>query len=976
MDLYNTRTRQKEPIDDSASLQQAILSGSHSFPAGTNVIVYDPNGEPGKVPSENLGEAIRAGFLVETPRQRVIREYKEDNAGILGSVKVGLSQFADETLFGLPELIYDKTQDPLEVAKKEALKKEHALANALGGLAGFGASMFTGGPLWKAATKAGEKVSTHLAQKLAVEAGEEVGKRTLNKAAKEIVARMGGTAAEGAVATLPYAITEAALGDPEQAAETMLSGVGLGAMFGGATGLGKEFLGLGKKVANESARLVGERDLTLKSLARRAAKVVTGVDEDDILYYMKNSEKVNKAPSVEALKDQIDDIVRQKMDDVTINKENLKNVDFELRQAYSNARRDLSQARAPQELADDLVAAMVNEKEVLGNMSRQADDILERVDGTVSKEELKSFISKVKQDVVPVQIGKKSVQTARDLDSLAMRIDEQLPNDITFPQVREVLQQVRNDIDWNTLSSEFNTQSNKAIKSFQKSVSNLIKDKSPEYAEQMAAMAERSKSLEEMNRLFGDRERAASTLNRILKPGGEVRSEALDRFSSITGTNFSEELNNLRRSKELLERSAREDISQELVPNLFQRREDLRNQLQRAEEALRPLSKLTPDRTQNAIRNMGRKDANISIRRAFEALEEATGTPFLEQIKDRHVYDAFQKASTQGSRKTNLMGAIGFASAGGLAGLGAGGPVGAAAGALAGATMDVYGGQLLKSLIDRTPNVAGLLFTEKAMKRAAEKIDDIPNLLREATRPKISKSTIAIEGLWRLLDPEAKPNLNSREDATKQIEKIDEKVRTYLIDNNSFENMMGRFTYPLAEGGAPQISQALSVGTRRALQYLYAQVPKQPAPSSPFAPKIEWQPSDYEINTFAQTVQVAQNPFSVLDEFQNGTLTNNHMQALRTMFPSVAQMIQNKIFDFASSGDQEPLTYDQRLSLSLLAGVPLDSSLEGNNILNLQKRFLQGEDQPADQQQQTFVPKRNINIAQNSATTLQAAQRR
>ena len=134
MKLYNTSTRKPEPIDDADELHNALLGGTHSFEAGTKVDVTSPDGERGTVPAENIAEAIRSGYKVETPSQRAVREYVDANKGLGGAVKVGLGQLADEALMGLPELIMDKTADPHQVAKKEALKKEHELANLAGGI--------------------------------------------------------------------------------------------------------------------------------------------------------------------------------------------------------------------------------------------------------------------------------------------------------------------------------------------------------------------------------------------------------------------------------------------------------------------------------------------------------------------------------------------------------------------------------------------------------------------------------------------------------------------------------------------------------------------------------------------------------------------------------------------------------------------------------------------------------------------------
>src|SRR5688572_24016057 len=99
-DLFNATTRAVDPIDNDDELHQAILAGTHSFKAGAQVTVTSPDGERGTVPAENLADAVRQGFRVETPSQRAVREYVDANKGVKGAVKVGLGQLADEAALG------------------------------------------------------------------------------------------------------------------------------------------------------------------------------------------------------------------------------------------------------------------------------------------------------------------------------------------------------------------------------------------------------------------------------------------------------------------------------------------------------------------------------------------------------------------------------------------------------------------------------------------------------------------------------------------------------------------------------------------------------------------------------------------------------------------------------------------------------------------------------------------------------------
>lgn len=975
MELYNTTTRRKEIIEDQESLHNALLSGSHSFPSGSSVHVFSPGGEHGVIPAEDVTDAINQGYRIETPIEGWAREQ-----GFKGAVKVGLGQFADEALLGLGELIYNKTGDPYKVAQKEALKKENELTNTLFGLGGFGASLLTGGPLWKSASKAGKAASKYIADKLAVSAGETLGKRTLSKLSANLASKAAGGATEGAVIALPHAITETALGEPGEAAETMLSSVGVGSLLGVGVGLGKEFLGLGKKIIDESSRLVGESDLTKERIARRIAKVVTGVNENQVLEYMKDPERINNARSVPSIVYSIEDGVSKIRDEFEINRRAYSKLEENFNQSYKNSLRDLSQSRPPQSLADDIIKALDAEKITQYQLSQEALNHLDNVPGTMKRSSLLAFITKVKNNLAPFRIGRVDIAAAKNLDDLYQNVVTELPEKVPMRYVKETLKQIGRDTNFLYAPGEFNEQFDIAGKNLYRLMSNYLKKKSPEYAQAMDAMSSRLKVHSELKKYFTSNVRGAETLNSMLGPGNEVKRKLLEDFSQMVGGNYSDEFNKILRNKETLEKSVRGEITAaDLLPEQYKQLEAAKKKLDESKNSYEQVKFLKPTRLENIIRGMSHNKENIANRRALTYLQQITGIPYLEQINDRNILDAFGKASTQGSRKVNAAALIANALLsesgvlGGVTGFGLGGPVGMAAGAAAGATLDIYGGQLLKSFMDRSPNVSGLLFVEKAIKHTADKLDSIPTMLEnmaEGIKTKVkdypSKHIIATDALYRLLSEEEPPK-KSKKDIGQQLQKVQDKIGSIIFDPSKFETNIGKLTSSLRDGGAPLISEHLSLGARRALEYLYGKIPKPPAPSSPFAPKITWEPSDWEINKFSQILQIAENPLSVLDEFARGTLTMNHMDALRSMFPTVARAIQKQIYEYASSDKAKSLNYQDRLRLSLLAGVPLDSSL--NHIGSMQKRFSE-EDKPKDE---GFTPKRKIDVADQQSTELQSA---
>lgn len=985
-DLYNSKTRQQEEINDPEMLQEAIKGRTHGFKLGEKIPAIDPYGKKVWVPSEEVHELADMGYRFPTKNEQEVERFVEAHSGPLSSIGVGVAQGINQLALGLPELIYNKTASPLEVAKKEALKKERQYANALGGTAGFIGSLFTGpgARLFQGASKAGTAVSKHVAEKLGAATAEQVGKRTLGQAAKSIAARTAGMGVEGGVISTPHAITEAALGDPQAAAEHLLSGLGIGSIFGVATGLGGEAFKVTRNVYRDIVKAAEERDVTIEKLARQMNQVWSGVPEERFKYYLQNRERVNNARTRAEIFDEINQLTSTARNQVDELKLAVKEKDQELTQAYQNARRDLAQSKTPQSVADEIALSLEGLKARAGSLSQEADEVLANTPGGVPLDEMISFIRNARKKYVPVMVGQKAKSTAQRLDALADDIQGlRQPGDppLAYPAVRDILQQVRDDVDWSPLAAEFNTRLNAANKEFTHNLSELVKKDSPQYAEIMVELKKLADLHESMvKKGFADRAKGATLFDRIVKKGSQVDEKLISEYDSIAGAQFSRELNSLRTAKMMLEKSTRRDLRRVLTPQLYEQRELLKQQLDKAEKFYEPMSALTTERILPAMQNLDRKRPNLLTERAFQYLDDVSGKNFIQEIDDRNTLDMFLKEDKAGTRKTFLSTVV-ASGLGSLLGLGTGGPVGAIAGAVGGATLDIYSGQILKALVDRTPSVSGLLFVEKALKQNGQKIDEIPGLLQRWAEKKPKKyktDTAAIGALWRVLEAD-KTDAHKHEhkqkglsESTMKLSEINEKLTLLLSNPEAMQEHLSRITEGLIMGGAPEIASAFVIEAQKLLQYIYASMPKPPQPSSPFGRQIKWRPPDYQLFAFAQKLQVLENPFMVLDALEDGTLTKNHVEALQVVFPKLYEEMRGKFMQIAMSGAAQPLDYNQRIKLSLLLDMPLDSSLTSKNINYLQSTFADGQE--PDQETPTsgaFHPQMNTKYPRGLETQSQ-----
>lgn len=958
-DLFDTQTRKVAPIDDQDQLHQAILAGTHAFKKGESVTVTSPDGEVGTVPAEHVGSAIQAGYGVETPTQRAVREFVDQHKGLKGAAQVALGQFADEAAFGLPEMIFNKTADPLQVAKKEGLKKEFELANMIGGVGGGIANLFVGGPLYKGASKAAEAATKLVAEKLMVQGAEQIGKRTAQRIAGDIVknaiAKGAGGAVEGAIITAPHAITEAALGDPGDAAETVLSGIGIGTLFGGGGALAKDFLGLGKDAVVKGAGLVSDQQENAKSIARKMAKVMTNVPEEDILHYAENADRANAVGSHEQVMDRIDGAVGKYSADVDMKRALRDDAKAKLDEGYKAAKFEKSRAVAPASLADELQGALENEKSTLGSLRDQADDALARsgVDFQTQHmidmmENVKNSIGTVGKDGNRVAISKEAQGAIAKIDGHIQAIRNGFGDTIAAPEASSILRDLRRDINFNQVSGEFNDTFNKAAKEYTRNISETLKGRGAgaeatgltkipelqEYAAYMTRMSGISDKLERMSAKFGTRERATGALNSILTEKGKINEELLAEFGQMTGKDYVSQLKAYKDAHGTLDRiAAGQDLRSELVPNLHANFVDAEKAHAAAAETYGKVAKLDRGNTQSLIRNQGFKTASIEDRRALERLGEMEGVNFLDMVKDRNVLDSFAKSRPQGSRMVKMMGMM----------LGAPfGAPGMAVGGLTGGIIDMYGGAILKKAMDAKPNMAGLLFVEQAMKRTAEKLDGIPAALERMSSGKGRLPPLRASGteaVLRLLErnPEVKEKDRAPVERAKQLDKLGEKAAVLVSNPGAAEAQIAALSGLVSGRGAPNIGKLLGVKMSTGLNYLHQQMPKPPRPQSPFAPKTKWRPSDHELHAFEQKADVVHDPMVVIRHLEGGTLTKTHTDALKAVYPGIYRMMQQKVME--SSMGAKPLKYSDRTSLSHLFGMALDPSQTPEAMLHYQHQF-------------------------------------
>lgn len=124
---------------------------------------------------------------------------------------------------------------------------------------------------------------------------------------------------------------------------------------------------------------------------------------------------------------------------------------------------------------------------------------------------------------------------------------------------------------------------------------------------------------------------------------------------------------------------------------------------------------------------------------------------------------------------------------------------------------------------------------------------------------------------------------------------------------------------------APSIAPHLAQTTLTALQFLHS---KLPPPGNGLFEDRE-RPSEVAKKQFMNYRKIVNDPISILSHVKNATLNQQHMDAIKSVYPELHQEMKAKMIDGLATmqANGKRLAYPQRQAISLFMGQPLDSTM-------------------------------------------------
>jgi hypothetical protein len=134
-----------------------------------------------------------------------------------------------------------------------------------------------------------------------------------------------------------------------------------------------------------------------------------------------------------------------------------------------------------------------------------------------------------------------------------------------------------------------------------------------------------------------------------------------------------------------------------------------------------------------------------------------------------------------------------------------------------------------------------------------------------------------------------------------------------------------------------------------------------------------WEPNKTQQASFMKHYDAVNDPLSVLDHVKNGTLSNEHMEALQAVHPGLLQNLQDQVSQQMSPSNMKSLSYSKKVALSKFLGSPVDSSLTPQSVMANQANYAPKNAAQAMQkgQKSTQEGMSKLNLGSRSTTEIE-----
>lgn len=881
------------------------LAGSNQFQlaAGEKVRVTAPDGSVYEAgPDANFADMTKQGFQLEPYADKVKREQLEQAAqhpvlaaglGTLRGASFGLS---DVGLAGIDQAVPGVKQ---QVENLKEANPKASFGGEVGGVVGS-SLLLPGGGLAGLASDVGAATTAKVAGQLGVDLGSNIaidaaltgGAKTMSIAsqlAARAAAKGAGSALEGALFSTGQTISEAALGNPEDAADNFVANAGYGALFGGLIGGVPQVFGdlYRGKVGGFAKGQISDGMNSMNELT----KAVQGAPDSagDKL----SQGFLEKEPAE----------FRQKALDYSNNPDQAKTAFVDTITGLNKASNDLSYAIS-KDAKDNLIKDF---GEVEGLEAKKvAADVFDTI--KINKKAVQDILESPDAELHDRPTLNKIVALSNSALDKLDKFDH-IESGGTVGDVFDILNKHRKEMDnFNqTYLKEGPANPLTGTKGYSKKIVNNVLGNLRQKLvneDSFGVLASTNKEINSAVKNFID-----SNQNFVAKFGEKLKVNGKTQYV-MSPTKISNFLND--------QTALRNSIKDKVFENHF--------------DAIQKLIDVTKNHNITDFFNdlpQNTKDVLNNAQQMKSSLQDIRAA----------VAGISKMQATTGAR---LSGTIIGSQLGSMVGSVIGGPVGGHIGSAAGSAI----GHMISSPLTRFKVLTKI---ERAILN--NKNDTAETLNKffsgEPIKAGLTKNAIRAGSLDTMAQTVA--NWNQRPDQ-KKADKVKSSVPKIMhqITQTTPETMMNNVQSHL-EGmsdAAPHVAMATSLAGLRALQFLQSKAPQNTLAGSDIIPQNKPLPmSGMQENQIKRYIETITNPSDTVNKMVKNTLTADHIEALKAVYPSLYQQIQQQTVA-AMTANHENISYAKKLQVGTLLGVPTVAAMSPGFLTSIQSMYHLPQPQP------------------------------
>lgn len=254
--------------------------------------------------------------------------------------------------------------------------------------------------------------------------------------------------------------------------------------------------------------------------------------------------------------------------------------------------------------------------------------------------------------------------------------------------------------------------------------------------------------------------------------------------------------------------------------------------------------------------------------------------------------------------------------------------------------------------------------------------ESVANFMTKSRKPVSSLSMKALTSSGYAIDDSTKTVPKNRQQA---FQNISQNLMNLRADPDALTDRLARSTARIASV-APTVAQEAQQTLVRATEFLASKLPQPINSGSELMFPKAYHPSSLELAKFERYVQAVEHPLSVMDDLEKGTLTSEHIEAIKVVYPALYTQLQQEVIRQVASPEGQKMPYGKKVQLGILLDTATDESLTPHAIEFLQSNFapIQQEGTSAGSSDGTVSASRadKLNSADRAQTTTQAVATR